>query len=194
MTAATQNFDVNAGETFLKAFRYGTKPLVTKAITMITQAAPPQVTAAGHGLVAGWPAAVVSAQGMTQINSPHYPPRSSDWTSVTIIDGSNVTLDDVNSSDFTAYSSGGFLVYPTPVDLTSMTGSFSVFDNPEHTGTPLLTETTAPGLVFDNTAKKITVQFETAALGWTTGYFELVVIDSASVKRELINGVINILP
>lgn len=194
MSAVNQDYTVNSGETFLRVFRLGIAPLVSKPVTGVTKAAPPVITAVAHGMVDGWPAVVVSAGGMTQINAANYPPRGSDWHQATFVDSDHVNFNDVNSADYSAYTSGGFLVYPTPFNLTSATGVFTVFDNPAHTGTPLLTITTAPGLVLDNTTKTITVKFATAALSWATGYYELLITDSVSVVRELITGVITIAP
>lgn len=194
MSAPNQDYSVNAGEMFLRTFRYATTPLIAKAITGIQQAASPTITATGHGLVDGWPAAVVSAKGMTQINSANYPPRAADWHQATFVDANTVQFNDVNSADYGAYTSGGYLIYPTPVSLIGMTAVFNVFDNPNHTGTPLVALTSGSGVTLTDGTKTIVVKFPTVGVTWTAGYYELIVTDAASIPRELVNGIISILP
>lgn len=192
MSGATVNFEVSPGDTFAQVFRWATGPYITKAITGITRAAPTVVTAVGHGVVAGWPVAVASAGGMVEINASRYPPRGTDWHPATILSADTVELNDVDSTLFTAYTSGGFLVYPTPVTLTGMTATFKVYDNPSHTGTPLVSLTQLAGITLDNTAKTITITFPTASVTWNVGYYELVLTDTSGVVKELAEGTITL--
>jgi hypothetical protein len=167
--------------------------LTTKAITGISQSAPAQVTAVAHGLVTGWRAAVVSAKGMSQINVDNYPPKESDWSIVSLVDVDNVTLDDVNSSDFTAYTSGGYLVYLTPFDLVGATAIMTLRSSPQ-TGTVLKTLTSSPvaGIVVDDASKVIEVEFATAAETWEFAYFDLEVTLSTGRIVEIATGTISI--
>lgn len=75
------------------------------AITAATQANPVQITAAGHGRTTGDLVQIGDVVGMTQINDKIY--------TVTVIDADNLTLDGVDGTGFTAYSSGGTLSYGT---------------------------------------------------------------------------------
>lgn len=67
-------------------------------ITGITAANPGVITAAGHGLAVGDVAVVQDVTGMTQINKR--------IAVVTAVSGNNVTID-IDTSGFSAYSSGG---------------------------------------------------------------------------------------
>jgi hypothetical protein len=70
-----------------------------------------------------------------------------------------------------------------------------VWDNPSHTGTPLVSLAVGTGITLDNTAKTITVKFETVGVAWTAGYYELTVVDSLSgstATKTLLVGTINI--
>lgn len=192
MSGATVNFALSPGDTFVQVFRWATGPYITKAITGISKAAPAIVTAVGHGVVAGWPVAVVSAQGMVGINATRYPPRGDDWHQASVPSSDTVELNDVDSSLFTAYTTGGFLVYPTPVVLTGMTATFKVYDNPGHTGTPLVSLTDVSGVTLNTTTKTITVTFPTAAATWGVGYYELVLTDSLGVVKEVAEGTITL--
>jgi hypothetical protein len=178
------------GETFLRTVRWGVEPYVLKPITSISRGAPAVITVPAHGALDGWSVAVTGAKGMTEINARRYPPLASDWSQATRVDASTIALNTVDSSAFSEHEANtGYLVYSTPVDLSGATGRFEVYDNPEMTGTPLLTLTTAPGILIDNTAKTITVQFETAALAWTEGYYKLAVV-IAGITRHVLEGVI----
>ena len=69
------------------------------SITAASQANPCQITAAGHGLSTGDPVMITDVGGMTEINDKIF--------TITAIDADNFTLDGVDSSAFTAYTSGG---------------------------------------------------------------------------------------
>lgn len=182
---------VPAGATFSAVLRWSTDVLVSKAITGISKAAPAVVTAVAHGLVSGWRAAVVSAGGMQQINAGRYPPHDRDYHPVTNLTTDTVSLDDVSSAGYTAYTSGGFLVYQTPVSLAGCTALMRIRDYPI-TGTVLKTMSELDGVAIDDTAKTITLTFDTAALTWTTGYFDLEMTDATGKITQIAQGVITI--
>src|SRR5262249_37349432 len=69
-----------------------------KTITAITRANPGQVTATGHGYSNGDTVYISGVVGMTQINGQ--------FVTATVVDANNFTIG-VNTSGYTAYSSGG---------------------------------------------------------------------------------------
>ena len=77
----------------------------SKTITGATQANPVNLTMAAHGMTTGQYLQVTSIVGMTQLNDKIY--------KVTVVDANNVTLDGVNGTAFTAYTSGGTGTYGT---------------------------------------------------------------------------------
>mgnify|MGYP000853830240 CR=1 FL=1 len=93
------------------------------AITSMSKSAPLRIGATGHGILDGWPVAVMGAGGMTNLNAPwdeidkgrldRYLRRS------TLVDADNIDINQVNSSGFSTYTSGGQLVFYTPLDLSS---------------------------------------------------------------------------
>lgn len=186
-----RDFCVSAGATFLPTVRWATDILQSFPITGITQAAPVVVTAVGHVVPDGWDVAVVSAKGMTQINATRYPPQGADWHPATVLSANTLSVNDINSADFSAYTSGGFLVYATPVTLTGMTARMIIRDAPVD-GTVLMTLTEVAGITLDNTAKTIKPKFDTALLAWTTGYYDLELTDAAGTVVQLMSGVITI--
>lgn len=71
-------------------------------ITAATKANPCQITAAAHGLTTGDRVFIKSVGGMTEINNLQF--------IVTVIDVDTFTLDDINSTGYTTYTSGGTVV------------------------------------------------------------------------------------
>jgi hypothetical protein len=188
-----EDFCVKAGATWHPTVRWGTSALTTVPITGITAAAPAVITAPGHGLPDGWPAAVTGVQGMTQINATRYPPAGNDWQPAHAIDANTVAFTDVSSANFTPYTSGGFLVYSTPAVLTGVEATLTIWGSPQRTGTPLATlSSTSGGITIDDTAMTITPLLQTAGLPWQEGYYTLQVTDTQSVVTELMDGVITI--
>lgn len=76
-------------------------------ITNATQANPCQITSPGHSLITGTLIYIANVQGMTQLNSAIY--------SITVVDANNFTLNNTNSTGFSAYTTGG-IWNTTPVN------------------------------------------------------------------------------
>lgn len=188
-----QNFCVGAGETFQPIIRWGSEVLISKPITGISQAAPVVVTAVGHVVPDGWQVAVVSAKGMLQINAASFPPAGADWHKATVLTADTVQLNKVNSADYAAYLSAGFLVYNTPVTLAGMTGVLTIRDAPV-VGNILVSLTSSPaaGLTLNDTTKQILPVLATAGLLWSTGYYDLELTDAGGVVTQLLTGTITI--
>lgn len=91
----------------------------SKAITAATQANPVSLTITGHGYTTGDVVQIESVGGMTQINSKMY--------KLTVVDANTVTLNGVDGTAFTAYTSGGtttkgvFYALKTSVDIAAVT-------------------------------------------------------------------------
>jgi len=167
--------------------------LTSVPVTGITNAAPAVITADGHGMVTGWRASVVSAGGMNQINTNNYPPRERDWEAVSVLSSNTVALNDVNSAGYQPYTSGGFLVYSTPVVLTGATAVMNILDNPNpEVGNVLLSLTNGSGITVDPVGMTITPSFSTVGLTWTTGYFSLQITLASGVTTQVAAGTITI--
>lgn len=165
---------IKKGKTFSRVLRPTAPPYIYKAITAISKAAPVQITATAHGLVSGQYVAVVSVKGMKEINAEN-PPRDRDYHKVTVIDANTVTINDINSADYSTYTSGGYLQFFTPVDMAGCTARRSIKDKVG--GTVLLSLTTANGgLAIDNVAHTITETISatvTAGFTWKKGVTDL---------------------
>ena len=77
----------------------------SKTITAATKANPVKLTITAHGMTTGKELMVTDIGGMTQLNDKIY--------KVTVVDANTVTLNGVNGTAFTAYTSGGSATYGT---------------------------------------------------------------------------------
>jgi len=90
-----------------------------KAITAISLTfGPPRLTVTGHGIPPGWPVAITRVSGMRKINAENSPPSSRDYHTVKVIDANTIELNDVDATGFSAYASGGFVQFKTPIDFS----------------------------------------------------------------------------
>ncbi len=180
---------IKKGKTFSRVLRPTAPPYVYKAITAIGNTAPVTITAIGHGLVTGQYAAVVSVQGMKGINAQSAPPAPSEYHKVTVVDVDNITINDINAAEFRPYTSGGYLQYLTPLDMSGCTARRDIKDRVG--GTVLLSLTTANGrLAIDNTAHTITETIsatDTAAITWSCGVTDLELVNTASGRVTAID-------
>lgn len=86
-------------------------------ITGIAASAPLSITATGHGIPDGWRALVMNS-GVPEIDVGWNEPLDDQWRRVAVVDANTVQFNDVNGASFTAYVSGGQLVFRAPLDLS----------------------------------------------------------------------------
>lgn len=192
--AACEDFTLLQGKTFSRVIRWETSPIVYKAISAIQQVAPARLTVTAHGAVDGWRAAVVSVKGMSEINAVNEPPRKDDYKPVTVLDANTVEFNDINAADFHAYTSGGYLQYNTPTDLTGFTARMSIKDKIGCTVLHSLT-TENGGIALDNVNKTITLTIaatETDDFAWTRGVYDLEMVSPLGVVTCLLCGKISV--
>ena len=189
MTAPTKlNFKMYQGSTFKEVIRWESSIKVYKTITGITKSAPVVITAVGHGLPVGWRTKITNVGGMTAINS------TDNYNVVTGITADTITINDLNSLGYTAYTSGGVLEYNQPMDLTAYTARMQI--RPSLTSSTIIdTYSTELGtLVIDNTLKTITILVPattTAGYTFSTGVYSLELILGSTVT-QLITGTISL--
>jgi hypothetical protein len=195
MTCQTEDLTIKQGKTFVRVVRWETAPFVYKPITAISRAAPVQITATGHGMPDGWRGAVVSAGGMRKINAKNWPLRDTDFHTITSVDPNNVQFNDVVSLDYTAYTSGGSLVYYTPVDLDLFVARMQIRDTVEDTTILMSLVTGTERITIDNTAKTITLLIsaaDTAGITWLQGVYDLELESPSGVVTQLLKGNITV--
>lgn len=145
------NLKIYQGSTFLQVLRWESATRVYVPITNIAKSAPVVITAANHGIPVGWRTKVTNVVGMKEINSDDV------YHVVTQTTQNSVTLNQVNSLGYTAYTSGGVLEYNQPVDLAGYTARMQIRPT-LNSSTVLHTLTTEnSGIVLDNTLKTISL-------------------------------------
>lgn len=192
MAPIQKSLTILQGKTYELPIHWETEPIVYKAITGITQAAPAVVTCVGHGAPDGWRVAIVSVKGMTQINAKNSPPRDSDYVVATVLTGDTLELNTVNAADYKAYTSAGYVQYNTPQDLTGYIARMDIKD--KIGGTVLMSLTTENNrITLNNTTKTITLTIsadDTAAITWKKGTYDLELESPTAVVTALMYGTV----
>jgi hypothetical protein len=193
MATKKQDLVLEQGRTFTQVIRWSKPPIVYKPVTAITQTAPVSITSTGHGVPDGWKVAVVSAKGMTQINAST-PPKDKEYRIATVVDVNTLQLNEVNAAGYSAYTSGGYVQYDTPVDMAGYTARMSIKDKVG--GTELLRLTTENNrIVIDNNAKTITLTIsatDTAGITFKKGVYDLEMVSSGGVVTALLTGNVSV--
>lgn len=196
MTAVKKDFEILIGSTWEYVIRWGTTPIVRKPITNIDLSlGAPRLSVSSHGLFDGWGVAVYGVKSPRQINAVNNPPEGGDYHSATVIDTGTIELNDVtpvdeNGQEWPAYTSGGFIQYDTPVDLTGYTARMSIKD--KIGGAVLHSLTTENGgIVIDPAAKTILLSIPAATtedFTWSRGVYDLEMVSSAGKVTRIISG------
>lgn len=158
-------------------------------ITSITKAAPCVITAVSHGVPEGWRFLVTDVLGMKEINS------SDNYQVATSVTPDTITLEGLNSSSYTTYTSGGVVSYSQPNNLAGITAKMQI--RPSLTSEVILLELTSDNgkLVIDNTAKTITILIgatDTSVLTFASAVYSLELTTIAGEVIQLINGSISL--
>ena len=189
MTAPAKiNFKVYQGSTFGEILRWESSTKVYTPITGITKAAPVVITAAAHGVVAGWRIKITNVLGMTDINSSDTYRIVSSWES------DNITINELNGVGFKDYISGGIVEYNAPIDMYGYTARMQI--RAKLNDTVVIEElTTEDGdIVLDNNLKTITINIsaeKTAAFTFNTAVYSIEMITGAQVI-PFANGILTL--
>lgn len=200
MSCPTEDLLIKKGKTFSQVIRWEDTPFVYKNITGISKAAPVVLTVPSHGLPNGWRLAVLSPGGMRELAAKlpakGEPPLDSEFHKGTVLSSSTIELNEVNSLEFTAYTTGGAIVYYTPTDLTGFTARLQIRETEEATGDPLVSLTTEnSGIALDNVLKTITLTIAATATDdftFRTGVYDLEMVSPGGVVTQLLKGNITV--
>lgn len=186
MTAPVKlNFKVYQGSTFSEVLRWESATKVYKTITGITKAAPVVITAVAHGMPVGWRTKITNVAGMTVINS------TDSYNTVSAVTTDTITINDINSLGYPAYTSGGVLEYNLPVDLTGFTARMQIREKITSTTTIKDLTTVNGGILIDNSLKTITIFMsatDTAALTFSNAVYSLELVSSGGIVTQLVTG------
>lgn len=123
------DYKIDQGSTFRARLLWMQPTVTVKSISAITKSVRPTVTAAAHGIPADvrWPVWIRGVKGgMSRIN--HDAAAVVDAEEAyqgQRVDDNTLTID-ADTTDYAAYTSGGELVYRTPVDLSGCTARMQI--------------------------------------------------------------------
>lgn len=117
------NYKIYQGSTFEEVLRWESETKKYAPLSAISKAAPCVITTSGpHQVPLNWRIRVVGAGGMKEINSA----SEEHYYLATSVTTNTLTLNQVNSLNYTTYTSGGIIEFNTPVDLTGYTAQMQI--------------------------------------------------------------------
>lgn len=193
--AVSKDFVIEQGRTFTQLIYWADEDkIVYKPITAVTQTAPVRLTVTGHSLTNGWPVAVTNVKGMTQLNAEANAVKDKDYTPVTIVDLNTIELNAINAAGFKTYTSGGYIQYFQPVDLTGYTARMSI--KGKVGGTELLSLTPANSrITVDAVSKAIALTIsaaDTTTITWSKGVYDLEMVSPSNVVTAILTGKVTV--
>jgi hypothetical protein len=187
------DFEVQQGSTFSPMLKYSQPQFVVKTITGLTKSGQAVVTATSHGLTVDWPVWVVGVGGMEQIN------HRSDALAIPnkayfgyFVDANLIRLN-VDTTRYSAYVSGGELLYHPPVDLTGFTARMQIRDTVDATAILATLTTENGGITLGGTAGTIALLLtaaQTTLLTFTSAVYDLEIISAGGVVTRLLSGAV----
>jgi len=154
MQPAKINYKMYQGSTFEETYRWESLTKVYAPISNISKSAPCVITTSNnHDMPTNWRFKVVGAGGMKEINSV-----GDGYYIGTSTTNDTITINQVNSLLYSAYTSGGVVEYNMPVPIANYKARMQIretVDSPE-----VIYEATSDSgqILIDNVQKVITVR------------------------------------
>lgn len=187
---AKLNYKVYQGSTFQEIYRWESQTKVYVPITAISKSAPCVITTqAATDLPVGWRFRVVGVAGMREINTTN---EDAYYIATDINPAkTQVTINQVNSSSYTAYTSGGVLEYNDWVNLAPYSARMQIRETVDSATT--IYEATSLGgqIVLDNTYKTITLKIPasvTQGFTFETAVYSMELFTQAGEVTPFIEG------
>jgi hypothetical protein len=172
------------GSTFNEVLRWESTTKAYANITAISKTAPVVITAAGHGLNAGWRFKVTNVLGMKEMNS------EDTYHTASTADTNTITINDINAVGYTTYTTGGTIEYYVPTNLIGYTARMQLRTKIDTVDTLLELTTENSGIIIDTTNHTITLTVSataTALLTFSSAVYSLEMI-KAGVVTTLVTG------
>ena len=184
MEPAKISYKIYQGSTFQETLRWESETKQYAPISNITNAAPCVITTStAHGVPINWRVRVTGVSGMKDINTI----SEDSYYLVTSKTSNTLTLNQVNSAAYGAYTSGGIIEYNMPIPITGYSAQMQIRETLEST-TVLHEMTTANnGIVIDPINYTISLNISAAV----TGTFDF---DAAVYSCELTDNQGNVIP
>lgn len=115
---------IRKGSAYMTPLRVETGNLSFAAITGMSKSAPLRVIAPAHNIPDGWYAAIVDAGGMTEFNAADSNSiQDREFRRTIRVDADTVDFPGTSSANFRDYTSGGYLAFYAPMDLSGYTAA-----------------------------------------------------------------------
>lgn len=194
MTPAKINYKIYQGSTFRETFRWESQTKSYANISAITKEAPCVITTStNHTIPVNWRVRVTGVAGMKEINQT----SEEDYYLATAVTSNTVTINQLNSSGFTTYTSGGIVQWNTPISLSGYTAQMQIRETVDSTSS-LLELTSANGGISINTSEyTITITItatQTRAFTFPTAVYSLELTDSSGVVTTFLTGNLTLVP
>ena len=175
MEPAKINYKIYQGSTFEETLRWESETKLYAPISGITNAAPCVITTSGtHTVPLNWRIRVTGVVGMKDINTV----ADTDYYLVTTKTSNSLTINQVNSAAYGAYTSGGIVSWNTPIPLTGYTALMQIRETTESTVVIAELSTANSRIIIDPV--NFTIQIKLSAA--VTGAFNF---DAAVYSMEL---------
>ena len=175
MEPAKINYKIYQGSTFEETLRWESETKQYMPISGITTAAPCVITTSGtHSVPVNWRIRVTGVTGMKDINTV----ADDAYYLVTSKTSNSLTLNQVNSASYGAYTSGGIVSWNTPIPLTGYTALMQIRETLESTVVLAELSTANSQIIIDPINFTIAIKLSAAVTGAFT-------FDSAVYSMEL---------
>lgn len=193
MEPARINYKIYQGSTFTESLRWESETKAYAPISAITKAAPCVITTtSAHTVPLNWRVRVTGVTGMRDINNV----ADTDYYLVTGKTTNTVTLNQVNSADYAAYTSGGILSWNLPVPITGYTAQMQIRETLEST-TVIAELTTANGrIVIEPINSVISINLTaalTATFNFDSAVYSMELTDAQSNVFQFVNGSLSLI-
>jgi hypothetical protein len=187
MQPAKINYKIYQGSTFQEVYRWESQTKVYVPIQTITKSAPCVVTTSQpHNLPIGWRFRVVGAGGMKELNSV-----GEQFQVATDVTASTITINQVNSLGYTAFTSGGVVEYGEPVDLANYSARMQIRETVDSPVVIYEASSQTGQIILDNQSKTITITILadiTSQFNFTTAVYSLELFNGNNVVPFLVGN------
>jgi hypothetical protein len=192
MQPAKLNYKIYQGSTFQETYRWESETKVYVPISAIAKSAPCVITTtSAHTLPIGWRFKVAGG-GMKELY-----PTSDTYHIATGTTSTSVTVNQINSLAYTAYTSGGVIEYNQPVDLANYSARMQIRETVDSPTIIYEASTANTQITLNNTSKTITITIlgnQTQLFSFSTAVYSVELFDSANNVLSFLVGNLTLVP
>ena len=193
MEPAKINYKIYQGSTFEETLRWESETKLYAPISGITLAAPCVITTSGtHTVPVNWRIRVTGVVGMKDINTV----ADDAYYLVTSKTSNSLTLNQVNSAAYGAYTSGGIVSWNTPIPLTGYTALMQIRETTESTVVIAELSTANSRIVIDPVNFTIQIKLSaalTATFNFDAAVYSMELTDNQGTVYPFLSGSVSLI-